>query len=46
LRIMAVVQLRNATEGRAYYDRKVAAGKTPNRGHALPHWGTIGRAAR
>lgn len=26
---MAVVQLRNATEGRAYYDRKVAAGKTP-----------------
>lgn len=30
LHIMAVVQLRNATEGRAYYDRKVAAGKTPN----------------
>jgi transposase len=27
--IMAVVQLRNPTEGRAYYDRKVAAGKTP-----------------
>jgi transposase len=27
---MAVVQLRNATEGRAYYDRKVATGKTPN----------------
>ena len=27
---MAVVQLRNRTEGRAYYDRKVAAGKTPN----------------
>ena len=26
---MAVVQLRNPTEGRAYYDRKVAAGKTP-----------------
>ena len=25
---MAVVQLRNATEGRAYYDRKKAAGKT------------------
>jgi transposase len=24
---MAVVQLRNATEGRAYYDRKKAAGK-------------------
>ncbi|WP_270890012.1 IS110 family transposase, partial [Pedococcus sp. 5OH_020] len=30
LHIMAIVQLRNATEGRAYYDRKVAAGKTPN----------------
>jgi hypothetical protein len=28
LHIMAVVQLRNATEGRAYYDRKVATGKT------------------
>ena len=30
LHIMAVVQLRNPSEGRAYYDRKVAAGKTPN----------------
>jgi transposase len=30
LHIMAVVQLRNPTQGRAYYDRKVAAGKTPN----------------
>src|SRR5215468_1955861 len=30
LHIMAVVQLRNPTEGRAYYDRKVAAGKTPS----------------
>jgi transposase len=29
LHIMAVVQLRNPTEGRAYFDRKVAAGKTP-----------------
>ena len=29
MHIMAVVQLRNPTEGRAYYDRKVAAGKTP-----------------
>jgi len=29
LHIMAVVQLCNPTEGRAYYDRKVAAGKTP-----------------
>jgi len=27
--IMAVVQLRNVTEGRAYYDRKKAGGKTP-----------------
>ena len=26
---MAVVQLRHRTRGRAYYDRKVAAGKTP-----------------
>jgi hypothetical protein len=26
---MAVVRLRNPTEGRAYYDRKIAAGKTP-----------------
>jgi len=30
LHMMAVVQLRNATEGRAYFDRKVAGGKTPN----------------
>jgi transposase len=30
LHMMAVVQLRNATEGRAYVDRKVAGGKTPN----------------
>ena len=30
LHIMAVVQLRNPTEGRAYYDRKVADGKSPN----------------
>jgi transposase len=29
LHMMAVVQLRNPTEGRAYYDRKVATGKTP-----------------
>ena len=29
LHIMAVAQLRNPTEGRAYYDRKVAAGKAP-----------------
>jgi transposase len=30
LHMMAVVQLRNPTQGRAYYDRKAAAGKTPN----------------
>jgi transposase len=29
LHIMAVVQLRNDTEGRAYYRRKLVAGKTP-----------------
>jgi hypothetical protein len=28
--MMAVVQLRNPTQGRAYYDRKAAAGKTSN----------------
>lgn len=30
LHMMAVVQLRNPTEGRTYYDRKIAAGKSPN----------------
>jgi transposase len=30
LHIMATVQLRNPTDGRAYYDRKKAAGKTSN----------------
>ena len=34
LHIMAVVQLRNPTEGRACYGRKVAAGKTPT--EAMP----------
>ena len=29
LHIMATVQLRNPTEGRAYFDRKKASGKTP-----------------
>ncbi|MEU4602455.1 IS110 family transposase [Kribbella sp. NPDC023972] len=42
LHMMAVVQLRNPTEGRAYYDRKVAAGKSANEAmtpvrHRLPH---------
>ncbi|WP_454228277.1 transposase [Propioniciclava flava] len=30
LHIMATVQLRNPTEGRSYYDRRVAEGKTSN----------------
>jgi transposase len=30
LHMMAVVQLRNPTEGRGYYDRKRAGGKSPN----------------
>ena len=30
LHIMATVQLRNPTEGRAYYHRKIAAGKSSN----------------
>ena len=29
LHIMAIVQIRHDTQGRAYYRRKVAAGKTP-----------------
>ncbi len=29
LHIMATVQLRNQTPGRAYYDRKRAGGKSP-----------------
>jgi transposase len=29
LHIMAIVQLRHATDGRAYYDKRVAEGKTP-----------------
>jgi hypothetical protein len=28
--MMALVQLRNPTAGKRYYDRKVAAGKTPD----------------
>jgi transposase len=34
LHIMAVVQLRHDTEGRAYYRRKLAAGQNPDGGHA------------
>jgi transposase len=36
LHMMAVVQLRNPTEGRAYYDRKLAAGKSPNEAMRCP----------
>ena len=36
LHIMAIVQLRNDTEGRAYYRRKLAAGKTPDGIHPRP----------
>ena len=36
LHIMAVVQLRNPTEGRTYFDAKKAAGKTSMEGHARP----------
>ncbi|MBQ0895984.1 transposase [Micromonospora sp. U56] len=34
LHIMAAVRLRNPTEGRAYFDRKKAAGKTSMEGCA------------
>jgi hypothetical protein len=36
LHIMAVIQLRNPTEGRACYDRKVAARKTPREALRAP----------
>ena len=36
LYIAGIVQLRNDTAGRAYYRRKIAAGKTPDGSHALP----------
>jgi len=42
LHIMAVVQLRNPTEGRAYYDRKVAAGKHRWKRCALSNGGSPG----
>ena len=41
LHIMATVQLRNPTEGRAYYDRTKARGKTSNESMRTPahhHW--------
>lgn len=42
LHIMAVVQLRHDTEGRAYYRRKLAVGKTTmEAGRALPQTTTV-----
>ena len=42
LHIMAIVQIRHDTEGRAYYRRKLAAGKTPTHGSpALPQTATV-----
>ncbi len=43
LHIMAAVQLRNDTEGRAYYRRKLAAGKTPVEAHAVPETAAVQR---
>jgi transposase len=39
LHMMATVQLRNATDGRAYYDRKKNSGKSPS--DALPQTATV-----
>ena len=41
LHIMATVQLRNPTEGRAYYDRTKARGKTSNESMRLPQTPTV-----
>ena len=43
LHIMAIVQLRNDTEGRAYYRRKLAAGKTTDGSHARTQTATVRR---
>ena len=43
LHIMAIVQLRNATEGRAYYDTKKAAGKTSMEAMRCPETTTVQR---
>ena len=43
LHIMAVVQLRSPTEGRAYYDRKKASGKDVDGSDALLETATIRR---
>jgi len=44
LHIMAIVQLRNDTEGRAYFRRKVAAGKNQDGSPAVPQTAAIRRA--
>ena len=43
LHIAAVTQIRLDTEGRAYYRRKLAAGKTPHGSHALPETADLRR---
>jgi hypothetical protein len=43
IHIAAIVQLRHDTEGRAYYRRKLAAGKTPDGSPALPQTTTLRR---
>ena len=43
---IAITQIRADTEGRAYYQRKRAEGKTRPRSPPLPHWGSIEVAAR
>jgi len=43
LHIMAVVQLRTDTEGRRYYDRKVAAGKSSMEAMRLPETAAVRR---
>ena len=40
MHIMAIVQLRNPTEGRAYYDRRKAAREDLHGSHAQPHAGS------
>ena len=46
IHIAATTQIRLDTEGRAYYRRKLAAGKTRARSDALPHWMSMGTRVR
>ncbi|WP_426512975.1 transposase [Dactylosporangium sp. McL0621] len=41
LHIMAIVQLRNDTEGRAYYRRKLGRGQEPDGSHPRPETPTV-----